>query len=182
MDKTQLIKQITATIGKTKVLELGKILTASKFNLSDLIDITLHPDNHVAFRAAWLLENIFLADPKTYLPDMDYLLATMANVKAPGGKRHYAKIVMHITDAKAPQLIKDKVATIDFENVVEQLFDWMIDPKIKIAVKAFAAEALFNLRGRYDWITDELKNQLRYLMRDGSAAIQSKGRKLLGEL
>ncbi len=182
MDQTELVKRISATIGKEKVLELGKILTDKKFNLRDLIDVTLYPEPDIAFRAAWILENVFLQHPELYLPDLEYLLSKMEVIKAPGCKRHYAKIVMHITDPKAPQLIKDKVQTINLEQIIEQLFDWMIDPKIKIAVKVFAAEALFNLRGRYDWIADELKNQLQFLMRNGSAAIQSRGRKLLKEL
>jgi hypothetical protein len=182
MDQTQLTKQIEATIGKIKVLALGKILNEGDFDLRDLIAITLHPEPEMAFRAAWLLENIFLQNAETYLPHLEYLLSHMAMLKAAGSKRHYAKIVMHITDATAPRFIQDKVATIDFEPVIEQLFDWLIDPKIKIAVKAFAAEALFNLRHRYDWITDELINQLHFLMRNGSAAIESKGKKLLKAL
>lgn len=182
MDKTQLIKQINATIGKLKVLELGKILKEQKFNLRDLVEITLHPEPDIAFRATWILENVFLENPEIYLPDLEFILSKINAVKAPGSKRHYAKIVMHITDHKAPTIIKDKVQTIDFEPVIEQLFDWMIDPKIKIAVKAFAAEALFNLRHRYDWIAEELANQLQFLMRDGTAAIQSRGKKLLKEL
>jgi hypothetical protein len=55
----------------------------------------------------------------------------------------------------------------------------MIDPKVRIAVKVFAAQALFNLRERYPLIKDELAEQIRFLMRDGTAAIQSRGRKLL---
>jgi hypothetical protein len=66
--------------------------------------------------------------------------------------------------------------------VVEQLFDWMIDPKVLIAVKVFASEALFNVRSRYPWITEELINQIRFLMQDGTAAIQSRGKKLLAKL
>jgi hypothetical protein len=182
MDQAELVKQITANIGKVKVLHLTKILNGQKFDLRNLIAITFHPDKDVAFRATWLLENVFLQKPEAYLPQLDYLLSGIDNVKHPGPQRHYAKIVMHITDVDAPQIIKDKVATIDFEPVVEQLFDWMIDPKVKIAVKTFAAEALFNLRHRYDWIADELANQLQFMMRDGSAAIQVRGKKLLKEL
>ncbi|MGF7080509.1 hypothetical protein [Mucilaginibacter sp. UYCu711] len=182
MDKAELIKQITASIGKVKVLGLTKILNEQQFDLRDLIAVTFHHDKDVAFRATWLLENVFLQKPETYLPQLEYLLSGINKVKHPGPQRHYAKIVMHITNADAPQIIKDKVATLDFEPVVEQLFDWMIDPKVKIAVKVFAAEALFNLRRRYDWIQDELKNQLRFLMRNGSAAIQVRGKKLLKEL
>ncbi|MBC7399055.1 MAG: hypothetical protein H7289_03855 [Mucilaginibacter sp.] len=182
MDQTELVKQITANIGKVKVLHLTKILNEQQFDLRDLIAITFHPDKDVAFRATWLLENVFLQKPEVYLPQLDYLLSGINNVKHPGPQRHYAKIVMHITDADAPQIIKDKVATIDFEPIVEKLFDWMIDAKVKIAVKAFAAEALFNLRHRYDWIAEELANQLQFLMRNGSPAIQVRGKKLLRDL
>ena len=182
MNQAELIKQITATIGKIKVLELGKILHAKKFNLRGLVDVTLYHDEAIAFRAAWLLENVFLQYPEVYLPDLEYLLSKINTVRSAGAKRHYAKIVMHLTDKNAPDVIKEKVGLIDLEPVIEQLFDWMIDPKIKIAVKAFAAEALFNLRNRYDWITGELIEQLQFLMRNGSPAIQSRGKKLLNEL
>ncbi|TSJ39456.1 hypothetical protein FO440_17075 [Mucilaginibacter corticis] len=182
MNQAELIKQITATIGKLKVLELGKILHNKNFNLRDLIDITLYPDDAIAFRAAWLLENVFLQYPEVYLPDLDYLLSKINLVKSAGAKRHYAKIVMHITDRRAQEIIKEKVNELDLESTITQLFDWMIDPEIKIAVKAFAAEALFNLRHHYYWITEELANQLQFLMRDGTAAIQSRGKRLLKEL
>ena len=89
---------------------------------------------------------------------------------------------MHITSPKAPAKIQEKLSEIDLEPVVEQLFDWLIDPKMLIAIKVFATQALFNLRERYPWITEELANQIRFLMRDGSAAIQSRGRKLLAQL
>ena len=182
MNQTELIKQITANIGKVKVLQLTKILNEQRFDLRDLIAVTFHQDKDVAFRATWLLENVFLQKPEAYLPQLDYLLSGIDKVKHPGPQRHYAKIVMHITDVDAPKIIKDKVATIDFEPVVEKLFDWMIDPKVKIAVKAFAAEALFNLRHRYDWIAEELANQLQFMMRNGSPAIQVRGKKLLKDL
>jgi hypothetical protein len=58
----------------------------------------------------------------------------------------------------------------------------MIDPEVKIAVKVFSSETLFNLRHRYTWIADELTEQIQYLMRNGTAEIQSRGRILLQQL
>jgi hypothetical protein len=89
---------------------------------------------------------------------------------------------MHITDKRSPQIIRDELQKTDLEPVVAQCFDWLIDAKVKIAVKVFAGEALFNLRFRYPWITEELSNQIKFLMRNGSPAIQSRGRKLLALL
>lgn len=178
----ELIKEISATITKTKVVNLGAIIKKRQFPLKALIDITFHSDKNIAFRAAWILENLFLREPESYLENLEYLISKVTAVNIPGCKRHYAKIMMHVTSPKAPAVIKQKLAEIDLEFVVEQLFDWLIDPKVLIAVKVFAAEALFNIRERYPWIAEELTNQVRFLMRDGTAAIQSRGKKILARI
>lgn len=182
MTQTELIAQLSATIGKTKVDKLSKLLKQHNFALRDLIDLTFHDDKTIAFRAVWLLENVFLVNPEIYLPEIDHLLARFKTVTYPSCQRHYAKIMMHLTSPKAHPFIQAKLATTNLDPVVEQCFDWLIDPKILIAVKVFAAQTLFNLRFRYPWITEELKNQLEFLMRNGSAAIQSRGKKLLAAL
>src|SRR5947209_9197407 len=99
MTREELIKQITDIIGKPKVLELSRILKEQQFALHDLIDITFHPDKAVAFRAVWILENVFLTDPESYLPDLEYMILRIKEIKHQGCMRHYAKIIMHITDA-----------------------------------------------------------------------------------
>ena len=174
-----LIKQISNTIGKAKVLKLSRILKEEHFALRDLINITFHHNRDIAFRAAWILENLFLEDPVRYEPDLAYLLSRIKQIDHESCKRHYAKILMHLTGKKAPLIIRDKLQQLNLEPAVEQCFDWMIDPKVKIAVKVFASEALFNLHNRYPWIAEELASQLKFLMRNGTAAIQSRGRKLL---
>ena len=62
----ELIKQISATIGKARVIELTKIIREQSFALRDLIDITFHPDKNIAFRASWILENVLLDDIEAY--------------------------------------------------------------------------------------------------------------------
>lgn len=179
MDQQKLIERIKETFGKLKVLELGAILRKEQFDLRDLIQITHHQDEAIAFRAAWILENLYLYNPELYVDYLQDMLTAMHSIKWPGVNRHYAKIVMHATSPKASKITKERLAELDIEPIIELLFDWLIDPEIKVAVKSFAAEALFNLRQQHDWIKDELCNQLEFLMRDGSAAIQSRGKKLL---
>jgi len=90
----------------------------------------------------------FFQCPEFYEQDLEYLLSRITEVKNASCQRHYAKMLMHITSPKAPNNIQQKVLD-DMEPVVEQCFDWMIDPKVKIAVKVFTSETLFNLRYRY---------------------------------
>lgn len=182
LTKDELISEISQAIAKAKVIKLTAILEKQNFSLHDLIDITFHEDKNVAFRAAWLLENLFFRNPGLYPKELRYLIQQFRNVTNPSCKRHYVKIIMHITMAKANAAIQQLLAIIDLEPVAEQLFDWIIDLKVLIAVKVFAAQALFNLRDRYPWIKEELAEQLKFLMRNGTAAIQSRGKKLLDEL
>lgn len=179
MDQQKLIEHIKETFGKLKVLELSRILKKEQFDLRELIQITYHNEEAIAFRAAWIMENLYLQQPEIYVSHLADILNAMPAIKWPGVKRHYAKIVMSATSPKAPKAIKDKLAQLDMEPVIEQLFDWIIDDKVKIAVKVSSAEALYNMRQQHDWIKDELRNQLEFLMRDGSAAIQARGKKLL---
>lgn len=180
--RDELLTQISASIGKARVLELTRILKDQNFSIRDLIDITFSPDGAIAFHAAWILENAILQNQERCLDDIGYIFARLKDVKNESCQRHYAKIVMHLTGIKAPVTVKQKLQQTDLQPVVEQCFDWMINPEVKIAVKCFAAEALFNLRHRYEWINEELASQLHFLMRNGTAAIQSRGRKLLAEL
>jgi len=180
--QAELIKQISATIGKTKVIALSQILGNKNTDLTELIDLTFYPDKGIAFRAAWLLENMFLDDPERFLPYITYIISRVKEVNNPSCKRHYAKILMHLTSPGASVTVRQYIKHIDLEPAIEQCFDWIIDPNVMVAVKSFASEALFNMRHRYPWIADELPNQLEYLMRDGTAAIQSKGRRLLSYL
>lgn len=182
LSRDELTKEISKGIGKEKVVKLSAILKKEQFAIRDLVDITFHHDHGIAFRAAWLLENLFLQKPELYAVHIEYMVARISEVKDPSCKRHYAKIIMHITSPKAAVAVQAQLAHIDLIPVVEQFFDWIIDPKVLIAVKVFAAEALFNIRDLYPWIKEELAEQLRFLMRDGTAAIQSRGKKLLAKL
>jgi len=90
--------------------------------------------------------------------------------------------MMYVTSPKTISAVKSKVETTDLEPLVETCFDWMINPKVAVAVKVFCCETLFNLRNRYDWIADELAREIEFLMLNGSPGIQSKGKRILKAL
>lgn len=178
----ELIKQLSVGMTKGYINRLAVTLREQKFDINKIIDLTFHPDRSIAFRAAWLLDNIILAAPELYTDYYQYLVLCMRDVTNESCKRHYTRIMMYLTAPSAPHIVRAKLHSIELENVVEQCFDWMIDPQIKVAVQAFAAESLFNLTGRYNWIADELVNQLEFMMRNGGPAIQSKGKHLLKKM
>jgi hypothetical protein len=178
----QLIKDLMVEPTKGFIERLSATLRDQHFNIDQLIDLTFHPDAQVGFRAAWLLDTTMLSTHGQYIDNLEYFVKRMGQVTNASCKRHYTRIMMHLTTPEAPEAVKQKLAGLDLEIVVEQCFDWIIDPKVKVAVKVFAADTLFNLCGRYDWIKEELASQVQFMLRDGGAAIQSRGKKLLASL
>ncbi|MCC8410205.1 hypothetical protein LJ707_14790 [Mucilaginibacter sp. UR6-1] len=146
----ELIKHISATIGKARVLSLTALMREHKFPLPELIDITFHHDKNIAFRASWLLENLVIANADELINELHYLFQRFADVKYPSSQRHYANTIIRLTGSKASAKVKEKLARLNLEPVVEKLFDWLIDPEILVAVKASSAEALLNLCNRYN--------------------------------
>jgi hypothetical protein len=179
LTQQQLIEKLPQTLGKLKMLKLCRILEEQHFAWRNIIDITFHPDKVIGFRAVWILETIFLKDPENYLNDLEYFVSRFKGINNPGCMRHFTKLIMHMTDDTSPASVRQKLQAIDLEPVVEQLFDWMIDPKVKIAVKAFAGRALFNLKDRYDWVAEELEGQLKIFMYDRSAGMRAAAKNTL---
>ncbi|HVW12723.1 MAG TPA: hypothetical protein VHB54_02805 [Mucilaginibacter sp.] len=103
LTKEELVSEISKTIVKTKVEKLSAILNKQRFALRDLVDITFHEDKNIAFRSAWILENLFLKKPDAYSHDLEYLVSRVKDVTYSSCRRHYAKIMMHITAKKSPR-------------------------------------------------------------------------------
>jgi hypothetical protein len=68
------------------------------------------------------------------------------------------------------------------EPVVEATFEWLISLVSAIAVQANCMDVLWNLRTRYNWVADELREQIGFLMKTGGPGIQVRGRKVLGKM
>jgi len=182
INQDDLLRHITETIGKTKVLKLTDILYNRNFEIKDLIELTFYPEKDIAFRAAWILENLVLIRPQRFMDDIEYLITQFFKVKNKSVLRHYTKIIMHLTGPKMDKMVREKVALLDMEAVVERCFDLIIDPKMPVAVKVFSSQVLFNLRTRFNWIPEILTTQLRLMMNGGKPGIQSKCRNLLSYL
>jgi len=182
IDKTNLFNLLAAPSTKKWVYQAAKQITEDGFLFIDLLELTLNADNRIAFHAAWLLDTLITQNLSWYRTDINILIHYAGQITHHSCHRHYVRIFMHLTSSKAPENVKSILAEVNLEPVVELCFDWLINPKTKVAVKVFAGETLCHLRNRHNWITEELKAQLHHLMRNGSPAIQVAGHRLLKQL
>jgi hypothetical protein len=182
MTQMQLIQHISAFDKDIKVAKLSSQLNRGNFSLKNVVDLTFYHDKQVALNAARLLDTMLLKYPENYCDEIEYLVMRVNDVKCESCKRYYAKIIMYITSPEIGREVRNKVKEINFENVVELCFDWLIDPKILTRVKSSACESLFNLRHRYPWVAEELSKQLQHLMRDATPTLLTKGNLILSYL
>ncbi|PAW94011.1 hypothetical protein CKK33_11110 [Mucilaginibacter sp. MD40] len=174
-----LIKELSSIRGAKFIENLSEKVIRENFDINQLVDLTFHQNQQTGFRACWLLDSVMHLQPEKYAANVGYIISRMPEVTNPSCERHFARVLMLLTRSTAPDNIREQLNNINLEQVVEKCFDWLINPGVKVAVKATAAEVLFNLTPRYDWIKEELANQMQFLMRNGTAAIQARGKKLL---
>jgi hypothetical protein len=182
MTQSQLIQHISAFDKHIKVVKLRSKLKEQSFSLCELVDLTFYPDKDIALKASRLLTTMMLKFPENYYNEIGYLIERVEDLKCESCKKYYAKIIMHVTSPEVSKDVRNKIKEINFERVVELFFDWMVDPKMLVSVRASASEALFNLRHRYPWIAEELSNQLEYIMRDATPFLAARGNMILSYL
>ncbi|WP_257658889.1 hypothetical protein [Parapedobacter lycopersici] len=183
MEENELIKRLSGVITKHYLPELVALGETGTLSVTTLHRLCYTPERSpVAFRAAWVLEYIATRAPQRFLPVFAAFMTRLPDQRNPSCQRHFTKILMVITGPKAPPAYQDAYATTDKEQLVETVFGWLINPQTPVAVQVNCMDILFNLTAEFGWIGEELQNQVEFLLRDGSAALQSRGRKIIGKL
>lgn len=178
MDRDKLFRRLSKTLSKADAV---KIALDKACMPADLISLSLYPQNEIAFRASWVLEQVLYYrwdDLVPFLPDFisGYLIQ-----KNRSCQRHYTKIMMYLTDSGSEIGIRHLLNEYQ-EQIIEITFDWLIDPQTPVAVKVNCMDILLQFGKKQAWITEELSSQVQFLLKDGSAAVQSRGKRILKKL
>ncbi|WP_262246619.1 hypothetical protein [Parapedobacter soli] len=151
--------------------------------MAELLDLCYEVDHpRLAFRAAWLLEYIAVQHPDRFSTVAGNFLVRLPTQKNPSCQRHFTNILRRLTHPKAPIPYKNVIHLADREMLVETVFNWLIDPLTPVAVLANCMDVLLSFSEEFEWIREELKQQIEFLLRNGSPAIQSRGKKVLEKL
>jgi hypothetical protein len=174
MDKELFLKKISTALSKKQALALSE---EPALSVADLINLTLMANHELAFRAAWVLELVAIGEVERFKEHIPQFSEAYIRQKNKSCQRHFTKIFMYLADGK-----RDLPDNINLDQLIEITFEWLIDPKTPVAVQCNCMDILFNFKHRSDWLEEELAHQVRFLLKDGSAALQSRGKKLLRKL
>ncbi|NEM97299.1 hypothetical protein [Pontibacter burrus] len=184
MNNQQLQKALSQTLTKADVQQLASLAYKGNISISELLELCFETANtSVAFRAAWVLENVETEHPEVFLPHLPAFIRSLPQQQNASCRRHFTNILLRYTNPKASTPRREAWATIaDREQVVETVFEWLILPETPIAVRVNCLEILLFLSTEFEWIKEELREQTEFYLKDGSPAMQSRGRKILKRL
>lgn len=183
MEKTEVIRLFEPTFGKTMIAELTALARNAEVPVERLHDLCYDRSNdQIAFRSAWVLEYIATHDEKRFSPLLPTFMYGLPQLQNRSCQRHFTKILMWITNPKSPETYRNFLLQADKDNLVEVVFGWLIDPDTPVAVQVNCLDIVLQLAGHADWIPEELEKQTHYLLRTGSPAMQSRGKRVLEKL
>jgi hypothetical protein len=128
-----------------------------------------------------VLEQVFYYRWDDFVPFLPDFISGYLIQKNRSCQRHFTKIMMNLTDSELNTEIKHLINEHQ-DQIIEITFDWLIDPLTPVAVKVNCMDILLHFAKEQTWIPDELRSQVQFLLRDGSAAVQSRGKRILKKL
>ncbi len=152
--------------------EVGRRIVAEGWH-TQALEMAWDPDPRVAFRIFWGLEHAFFLDPGSFAPHTGQFLDTFIHATNPSAMRHCVNILWGMLrrgTVLAPQ---------SAGPIAEKCFDLLIDPKMKVAVKARAMDILMSLAPSIPWVGEELEATVRAQMPGASPGLSNKGSKIL---
>ncbi|TJZ53255.1 hypothetical protein FAZ15_18025 [Sphingobacterium olei] len=173
-------EEISETLLKIRVSEVSSSIF-ELYPLDGLFSLSLQADDkQIAFRAAWIIETIFLREPHYFTDYTQRVIDAYIQTNNWSCLRSYTKLVMWILSSKnkstSPAYDQRKV-------ILEKTFACLLDLTCPIAVKANCFDILFYLENDEDWIKEELTAQLHICISENpTPAIKSRGNRILKKL
>ena len=182
MERDQLLAAIKTTLNKIKVNDLTKIAAENNFSIKELIDLTFHKNEQIAFRSAWILENIYTKHQDRFLPQAAYFLQKYPLQNNLSCRRHYSKVLALMSHKRANPVLQEILYQQDTQQLAEKTFEWLIDEKVPVAIKSHCLNILANLSDKHSWIKEELLQTMDFLVDKESIAFYAKVKQIKKQL
>ncbi|RYJ45496.1 hypothetical protein [Flavobacterium beibuense] len=158
--------------------ELSAMVLRDKNLLPDLVKIAIDVTDKNHHKACWVSELVF-ENKIDWLQDyLDAFCDTLEKYTHESAIRPVSKICLFAADHH----YKGKIPFLNgkhLSKITETCFDWLIDPKGKVATKAYSMRTLYILGKKEDWIYPELENILPLGFPQHTAAYKSAAKDIL---
>ncbi|PVW14742.1 adenylosuccinate lyase [Marixanthomonas spongiae] len=150
----------------------------------ELLTCCFKNEDDVSYKAAWVLEFVYLEQPSLLFPHLDIFFEKLPTVTRDQTLRPMAHICEMIAISyykKKEKKIVSCLSETHKKTMTECCFDWLITDK-KVACQARAMTALYYLGTEFEWIHHQLRQILEQNIHQGSAGYKARGKKILGKI
>lgn len=173
------LKQTNARLQSRQVMAVLLLEQPSYFK--DLIGFANHPQNKLALKSIWTIEQAMLMDPLCILNYIELFIETLPEKQDDSSLRSIAKIGSIIL---SNPILKKAFNQLDRKiqlHMVDCNFIWFTEA-YRVAVKVHAMENLSQLCHLEDWIKPNLIELIELNYQSQSAAYQARARMVLKRL
>jgi hypothetical protein len=162
-------KAILAEHSKAQTNKIFKWVGSNQKRFDELFHLFLNDEYRVVQRAAWPLSYCVIDNPQLI---RKHFAKLVKNMKKPdlgdSVKRNTVRLLQHM-----------EIPAKFHGDIMNSCFDYLIDPKEKVAVKAFSLSILDNLSKQYPEIRQELKTIIEDRWDSETPAFRSRAKKIL---
>lgn len=161
-----------------------KIIRDDPSGIPLLLEFIIESEEKHGFKVGWLLDLVLQEDLALILPYLDIFTSGLSGLKNESAIRPMAKICEALClryFSKKDTLYRQHIRKTHRKRMAESCFDWLVGDH-KVAAKAYAMTALFELGKEFDWIHPELELILQANYATGSAGYKARARKVLNRL
>lgn len=149
----------------TRVLENDAFETLFRLNIDcDKLKVKKSIRDKIAFRSSYVLETIYFADKECFAKFQNEFFEHFPLITNGGMMRHYAKI--------CADLLNRGVRPTNEESIAKACLSWVLDPKVRVAVKIWAVEILVSIKDRVELVREVLPEIIDVLSSSSMPALE----------
>tara|TARA_R100001369_G_scaffold88209_1_gene124447 strand:+ start:1385 stop:1972 length:588 start_codon:yes stop_codon:yes gene_type:complete len=185
MSSSELLQQLSYTKAYRKNrLDAAHWVIAHPETFGELLTYCLTAKDDLSYKAAWVLEFVYLEKPELLLPHLDFFFEKLPTITRDQTLRPLAHICEMITISyykKEEEELRLQFTEAHKKTMTECCFDWLITDK-KIACQARAMTVLFHLGTEFEWIHPELQQIIEQNIYLGSAGYKARGKNTIKQI
>ena len=137
-----------------------------------LIDLVLEGDDTISKYASWIISHCMERYPHLVLPHIEDLLKNLERVRL--NDSVLRSTVKALSMADIPHDLQG--------YALQHCFDLLLNPKSAVAIQVHAMQTIFNISRKEPDLLQELQMVIEEGLPYGTAAYQSRGRRILKEI
>ena len=185
MSNSGLLQQLSyAKAYRKNRLEAAHWVLNHPETFGELLTYCLTAKDDISYKAAWVLEFVYLEQPDLLLPHLDLFFEKLPTVSRNQTLRplaHICEIIAISYYKKEEKKIVSYLSEAHKKIMTECCFDWLITDK-KIACQARAMTALYYLGTEFNWIHPELQQIIEQNIHAGSAGYKARGKNTIKQI